>query len=307
MNIRLADSTPGTSAFSSGRRRGSRRPADLGPVGIVLSVIALLFLGLPVVALLARAVLSGELIAQASEKAVLDALVLSLVTTLASLVLAVAFGTPLALLLARREFRGKGLVEAIIDLPIVLPPTVAGLALLLVLGRRGVVGSSLDAVGISIPFTIVAVVLAQTFVAAPLYIRSVRAGFTAVDPTVEEAAEVDGAGRMRAPHPGHHAARRAGRGWRAGARVGTGTGRVRGDHHVRGQHRGPHPDPAPGRLLRVPGEPRCLGRRGRSARAGRAGRAGRGEALPLAARPRMAGHGLTARSVRTDCGASPSA
>src|SRR5262245_6228564 len=178
--------------------RWGRRPggaADLGPAGVVVSVIALLFLGLPVLALLSRALLSGELLQQAGERAVLDALVLSLVTTLASLVLAIAFGTPLALLLDRREFRGKGLVEAIVDLPIVLPPTVAGLALLLVLGRRGVLGTPLDGIGISIPFTIVAVVLAQTFVAAPLYIRSVRAGFASVDRTVEEAAEVDGAGR----------------------------------------------------------------------------------------------------------------
>jgi len=163
---------------------------------VVISVVGLLFLGLPVAALLARAVLGEELLAQASERAVLDALVLSLVTTLASLVLAVLFGTPLALLLARREFRGKGLVEAIIDLPIVLPPTVAGLALLLLLGRRGVLGGPLDGLGITIPFTIVAVVLAQTFVAAPLYIRSVRAGFASVDRTVEDAAEVDGAGRL---------------------------------------------------------------------------------------------------------------
>lgn len=194
--------TSGADALRSGTRSpatardGARRPADLGPVGVVLSVIGLLFLGLPVAALLGRAILGGELLTQASERAVLDALVLSLVTTLVSLVLAVVFGTPMALLLARREFRGKGLVEAIIDLPIVLPPTVAGLALLLVLGRRGVLGTPLDAIGISIPFTILAVVLAQTFVAAPLYIRSVRAGFASVDPTVEEAAEVDGAGRM---------------------------------------------------------------------------------------------------------------
>jgi molybdate transport system permease protein len=179
-----------------GVRRGTRRHADLGPVGVLLSVVALLFLGLPVAALLARAVLGGELLAKASERAVLDALVLSMTTTLASLVLAVVFGTPLALLLARREFRGKGLVEAIVDLPIVLPPTVAGLALLLALGRRGVLGTPLEAIGITIPFTVLAVVLAQTFVAAPLYVRSVRAGFMSVDRTVEEAAAVDGAGRL---------------------------------------------------------------------------------------------------------------
>jgi molybdate transport system permease protein len=192
--IQLTDSP----AASDSGVRSSLRPGgarDLGPVGIVLSVIGLLFLGLPVAVLLARALLSGELLDQAAERAVLDALVLSLATTLASLVLAVVFGTPLALLLARREFRGKALVESVIDLPIVLPPTVAGLALLLLLGRRGVLGTPLDSVGISIPFTILAVVLAQTFVAAPLYIRSVRAGFASVDRTVEEAAEVDGAGR----------------------------------------------------------------------------------------------------------------
>jgi molybdate transport system permease protein len=188
---RYRSETPGTPA--KGR---ARRPTDLGPLGVACSVIGLLFLGLPVAALVARAVLSGQLLAQASERAVLDALVLSLVTTLASLVLAVIFGTPLALLLARREFRGKALAEAIIDLPIVLPPTVAGLALLLVLGRRGVLGTSLDGAGLTIPFTTLAVVLAQTFVAAPLYVRSLRAGFAAVDRTIEEAAEVDGASRF---------------------------------------------------------------------------------------------------------------
>jgi molybdate transport system permease protein len=195
MDIRIADSSPHAEPTRTSHRASRHRVADLGPLGVVVSAIGLLFLGLPVLALLARAVLSGELVGQASERAVLDALVLSLATTLASLVLAVLFGTPLALLLARREFRGKGLAEAIVDLPIVLPPTVAGLALLLVLGRRGVLGTPLDAIGISIPFTILAVVLAQTFVAAPLYVRSVRAGFAAVDRTVEEAAEVDGAGR----------------------------------------------------------------------------------------------------------------
>jgi molybdate transport system permease protein len=178
------------------RRHPARHGADLGPVGIVLSVIGILFLGLPIAALLARAILGEELLATASSKAVLDALVLSLITTLASLVLAIVFGTPLALLLARREFRGKWLADVLVDLPIILPPTVAGLAMLLAFGRRGLLGSSLEVVGISIPFTTFAVVLAQTFVAAPLYIRSMRAGFASVDRTVEEAAQVDGASRL---------------------------------------------------------------------------------------------------------------
>ncbi|MBX3029555.1 MAG: ABC transporter permease [Chloroflexi bacterium] len=141
--------------------------------------------------------LGGQLLDQATSPAVLDALILSLITTVISLVLAVALGTPLALLLARRTFRGKWLAEALIDLPIVLPPTVAGLALLLAFGRRGVLGGQLEAMGIVIPFTLVAVVLAQTFVAMPLYIRSLRAGFQSIDPTIEEAAQVDGASRLR--------------------------------------------------------------------------------------------------------------
>jgi molybdate transport system permease protein len=179
------------------RRRPDRHTRDLGPAGIVLSVIGLLFLGLPVAALVVRAVLGEQLLATASSKAVIDALVLSLLTTLASLVLAVVFGTPLALLLARRDFRGKWLADVLVDLPIILPPTVAGLAMLLAFGRRGTLGTPLDALGISIPFTTLAVVLAQTFVAAPLYIRSMRAGFASVDATVEEAAMVDGASRFR--------------------------------------------------------------------------------------------------------------
>jgi molybdate transport system permease protein len=185
-------------AVASGRRtRPVRRTTDLGPTGIVLSVIALLFLGLPIAALLARAILGEQLLATASSKAVIDALILSLLTTLASLVLAILFGTPLALLLARREFRGKWLADVLVDLPIILPPTVAGLALLLAFGTRGVLGGSLGVLGIRIPFTTFAVVLAQAFVAAPLYIRSLRAGFTSIDRTVEEAAEVDGASRFR--------------------------------------------------------------------------------------------------------------
>jgi len=184
-------------ASESRERRSARHTADLGPVGIVLSIIGLLFLGLPVAALLARAILGERLLATATDKAVLDALILSLSTTFASLVLAIIFGTPLALLLARREFRGKWLADVLVDLPIILPPTVAGLAMLLAFGRRGLLGTPLEAIGITIPFTPFAVVLAQTFVAAPLYIRSLRAGFASIDRTVEEAAQVDGASRFR--------------------------------------------------------------------------------------------------------------
>ncbi len=96
-------------------------------------------------------------------------------------------------MLARRRFRGSTLLEAIIDLPIVLPPSVAGLALLLLLGRRGLLGGPLDALGIELPFTTIAVILAQTFVSAPFFIRSARTGIAGVDRDFEDAARVDGA------------------------------------------------------------------------------------------------------------------
>jgi molybdate transport system permease protein len=114
-------------------------------------------------------------------------------TTAASLALAVALGMPLAYALARRRFRGASIVEALVDLPIVLPPAVAGLALLLLLGRRGWLGEPLAALGVGLPFTTVAVVLAQTFVAAPFFVRAARTGFAGVDRDLEDAARVDGA------------------------------------------------------------------------------------------------------------------
>ncbi len=151
------------------------------------------FLGLPVLAIVARAAMGGVLPGTAGSSALLTALALSLGTTAASLVITVVVGLPLAVVLARRRFRGAWLVETLVDLPIVLPPSVAGLALLLVFGRRGLLGSGLDAAGIEIAFTTVAVVLAQVFVSAPFFVRSARAGIAGVDRDLEDAARVDGA------------------------------------------------------------------------------------------------------------------
>jgi molybdate transport system permease protein len=162
-------------------------------IGRVAAVALALFLALPIVALIARAAGAGLLADAAGSRIVADALLLSLITTAASLALAVALGMPLAFALARRRFRGASLVEALVDLPIVLPPAVAGLALLLLLGRRGWLGEPLAALGIGLPFTTVAVVLAQTFVAAPFFVRAARTGFAAVDRDLEDAARVDGA------------------------------------------------------------------------------------------------------------------
>jgi len=114
-------------------------------------------------------------------------------TSLAAVVAVVLLGSPLAWVLARRAFRGKAFAETLVDLPIVLPPTVAGLALLLAFGRRGVAGSTLELAGLVIPFTTLAVVVAQVFVSAPFYVRAARAGFQGVERELEEAAAVDGA------------------------------------------------------------------------------------------------------------------
>ncbi|HEX7346333.1 MAG TPA: ABC transporter permease [Candidatus Limnocylindrales bacterium] len=161
-------------------------------ISVVAALLAL-FLVLPVVTLLARAASDGSLAEVAGSSPVVAALALSLATTAVSLILTVAVGLPLAIVLARRAFRGKWLVEAIVDLPIVLPPAVAGLALLLVFGRRGLLAAPLQAVGVDIAFTTVAVILAQTFVSAPFFVRAARTGIASVDRDLEDAARVDGA------------------------------------------------------------------------------------------------------------------
>lgn len=164
------------------------------PSGVAIVAAPLVgFLALPMVVLVLRAVVGGGLLEAVVNDAVITALILSLGTTAVSLAITLALGTPLAYLLARRRFRGAALLETVVDLPIVLPPSVAGLALLLVLGRQGLVGGTLDFVGLSVPFTTIAVVVAQTFVAAPFFVRSARAGLAAVDRDIEDAARVDGA------------------------------------------------------------------------------------------------------------------
>lgn len=179
-------------ARPSTRTATHRRGWGSAPLVAVASLFAL-FLGLPVLTLLVRAVLDGSLSVAVVSPVVLDAVSLSLVTTAMSLVITVTLGVPLAFVLARRRFRGKGLLEALVDLPIVLPPSVAGLALLLVFGRRGLLAAPFGLLGISVPFTTVAVILAQTFVSAPFFIRSARTGFAGVDRDLEDAARVDGA------------------------------------------------------------------------------------------------------------------
>jgi molybdate transport system permease protein len=163
-----------------------------GPSAL-LGMLLAIFLGLPLLGLVVRALGAGGLLDAMQRPIVLEALRLSLLTTSLVLLVALLLGSPLALLLARSRFRGIGLLDSLIDLPIVLPPAVAGLALLVTFGRRGLLGGPLGAVGIELPFTTAAVVLASLFVAAPFYVRAARSGFLAVPREFEEAARVEGA------------------------------------------------------------------------------------------------------------------
>jgi molybdate transport system permease protein len=185
----------GGTAAPLARSRSDPRSAGRWGERSLAAVAALfaLFLGLPVLTLVARAILDGSFAGAIASPVVLDALGLSLVTTAISLVVTVTLGLPLAVVLARRRFRGKGWLEAVVDLPIVLPPSVAGLALLLVFGRRGLLGTPIELLGVSIPFTTIAVIMAQVFVSAPFFIRSARTGIAGVDRDLEDAARVDGA------------------------------------------------------------------------------------------------------------------
>ncbi|HVC35530.1 MAG TPA: ABC transporter permease [Chloroflexota bacterium] len=152
----------------------------------------LFLLLVPLVALVVQ-VLPSQFIADLHDPAVTQAISLSLVTTSATTAITVAAGTPVAYLLARRRFLGHGILETLIDLPMVLPPAVAGIALLVAFGRRGLVGQYLDAAGIDVAFTEVAVILAQTFVAGPLYLKAAATGFAGVDREMERVAALDGA------------------------------------------------------------------------------------------------------------------
>ncbi len=153
-----------------------------------LAGLLLLFLVVPVAALIARALSSGEHENARTLQVLRQALGLSLGTTAVTMTIVVTLGTPLAYLLARRRFAGANVVEALVDLPIVLPPAVAGIALLVTFGRNGVLGRWLDQAGITVGFTTVAVIMAQIFVAAPFYVIAARGGFARVDRDLEAAA-----------------------------------------------------------------------------------------------------------------------
>ena len=165
---------------------------------LVLSGVFALFFVLPFAGLANRAIEDGKTWELARSDTARTALWLSVWTSTVTLGLTITFGTPVAYLLSRARFPGKAIVDAAIDLPIVLPPTVAGVALLTAFGRRGLVGKPIEAwTGQTFAFTTMAVIMAQVLVAAPFYVRAARSGFDSVDRRAEAVAYTLGASKTR--------------------------------------------------------------------------------------------------------------
>jgi molybdate transport system permease protein len=162
---------------------------------VALSAV-LLFLTLPVVAVFVD-VGPGELLSSLDDPAALDALRLSLECTAIALAVILVIGTPAAYLLGTRAFRGRALVLTLIELPLILPPAAAGIALLAALGPNGIVGPALDSIGITLPLTTAGVVVALVFVSSPFYLRQGTAAFGSLDPTLLEASSTLGAPEQR--------------------------------------------------------------------------------------------------------------
>jgi molybdate transport system permease protein len=156
----------------------------------------LVFLTLPVVAVFVNTG-PGELIASLGEEGALDALLLSLETTTIALAIILIVGTPTAYLLATRSFPGRALAVTLVELPLVLPPAVAGIAVLAALGPEGLLGGLIADAGVRLVFETAGVVVALTFVASPFFIRQAQAAFAALDPTLLEASRTLGASEAR--------------------------------------------------------------------------------------------------------------
>jgi len=177
-------------------RTNIRRPAAIisQRAWWLLSLPLLFFFTIPIVLLFTRTS-PAQLIESLRQPEVYQAIIVSLKTTLISLLVTILTGTPLAYLMGRQRFRFKQVVDTLIDLPTVLPPSVAGVALLLMLGRQGMIGAGLNVLGIHIAFTQVAVVIAQVFISSPFYVRSGALGFGTLIAEIEQAAQLDGASR----------------------------------------------------------------------------------------------------------------
>jgi molybdate transport system permease protein len=172
------------------------RPRTFSAVLLAALALALAFLTLPVVAVFANTA-PDKLLSSLGDASARDALRLSLETSLIALAIVVAVGTPAAYLLATRRFRGHALVVTLVELPLVLPPAVAGIGLLAALGPNGILGSLVEDAGVRLVLATAGVVVALVFVSAPYYLRQAQAAFAAVDPTLLEASRTLGAGEAR--------------------------------------------------------------------------------------------------------------
>ena len=172
------------------------RRAGFDALLAVCAGVSLVFLTLPVVALFTQVPL-GDVPSLLGSGQVRDAIWVTVRTNAIAQGLILAFGTPAAYFLATRAFRGRSVIVTLVELPVVLPPAVAGIALLSAFGRGGLFGDTLANAGIVLPFSEWAVVLAVTFVAAPFYLRAAIAAFGAVDPQLPDAARTLGASPAR--------------------------------------------------------------------------------------------------------------
>jgi molybdate transport system permease protein len=174
-----------------------RRRARIFEAALFLATaLALTFLLLPLVAIFLR-VPFGQLVSELGSGVAIDALVVTLETNLVAQALILLIGTPTAYLIASRRFRGRALAITLVELPLVLPPAVAGLALLAAFGRLGLLGGTFEALGVTVSFTKTAVVLAVAYVASPFYIRGAIASFEALDRSLLDASRTLGAGAAR--------------------------------------------------------------------------------------------------------------
>ncbi len=192
--IRYLGKLPSQSQEAIGIFARARETALKTALGLLL-ILALAFIALPVASLFLKSPLDAT-IRSMHDPVVIDALRLSLTTSTLTVLVVVLIGTPIAYVNARFHYPGKEIADSLIDLPVIMPPAVAGIALLMAFGRMGILGHYLSPFGISIAFTTLAVIMAQVFVSSPFYIRQAKTSFEDVDMAFENAARTLGASRL---------------------------------------------------------------------------------------------------------------
>jgi molybdate transport system permease protein len=173
-------------------RKSAKSFSPWAPAGVAATALYVLFIGLPVLALIVRSAQHQGFLDSLTSDLAVQALQLSLFTSAVTMVVVGLVGTPFALLLARSDSLVLKVIDSVVELPIVLPPVVAGVAMLMAFGRQGIVGPFLAGMGISLPFTTTAVIFAQIFVGAPFYIRAAKLGFQAVARDYEDVSQTLG-------------------------------------------------------------------------------------------------------------------